>query len=204
MKKFLPLIVVTVFFFGTVGVYAFVSNSNASELNSQQQTIVGLENQKSIAQSTTQSAQVENIETATGFDFARKDEDDKIARDFLKLVFNWSSYEEYNKVREDVMAQYGLNESSSFMKEFLPKIPVINSFDETSTTNIIDANGYNMRYKNFVSYATSISGDKYFYFAVVDVQTSDKNGNDASAQTAFEYSVDANGMMGDLKAYPVG
>lgn len=189
----------------TLVVASFVIMVSVS--NSRTQFLSQLEGKKVQLQNKIDQMSVQNKTTVTkvkaqagGLKSDKVEADDKAVNDLMTYIFNWKSYDEYTKIREDLMTKYYLKSDSSFMTVFMPEL--FNEEIDGKKYNRIDVNGYNVKYNNIKTYVTNAdSSDVYSYFAVVSVTTQSKNEGSKDFSLALEYKMTKDSKIYDLVGY---
>lgn len=202
MKKYIPIIA-SIALVAIVGcVYFFNVNKWDASLIDQKDLIDEYKNAISVQQQSVQDQQEGAIESVSGIDFSRVEKDNKTAETFLKTIMTWSSYEEYEAIRQKMINDYNLPKDGTFMTVFLPEIANKTSKDGKNY-NKIDNNGLNMAYESMDSYVTKITSDTYSYFTVVTWSSSDNDGNEATSKAVFTYSIDSENGIAELEGYTI-
>ena len=201
LSKWLPVIICGIVMVLGIGASVMISTDRSSQLGEQYQTINGLENRKATLEAAISDDTKDAIHLASGLDSARQAKDDGVAKKLLEQVFTWDSKESYDAARAKVKEQYNLGDDSTFLKTFMPEVKNINTGDHD--VNEIDARGLNMTYSNMQSNVTNINGDRYTYFTLVTVESSDSTGATAEGTSAFVYTVDGSGNLSDLAGYSI-
>ncbi|MDO4595515.1 MAG: hypothetical protein Q4B30_00850 [Coriobacteriaceae bacterium] len=202
MKKWGVLIACGILMVGGFIAAAAVNGNRDEALAAQSAKIAELENKKDVLEAAYSDANEEAIKVASGIDMARVQKDDKAAEKLIERVCTWDSKESYDGMRNGVMKDFGLEETSAFVQVFMPKIT--DATIEGKKINEIDANGLNMEFVRMKSNVIGISGDRYSYLTTVTIQSSDKTGASAEGDSVFMYTVDGKGNLSDLNAYVVG
>lgn len=158
-----------------------------------------LENQIATAQTSLSQQQSAIVSNVTGVDAARVAADNALAEAFIERVTTWSSSDEYNAVRAEIMEKYHLNEGDRFMKIFLPKYPTMvdNAGNEY---NEIDMKSANCHYSGMKPMLSGFVGDKYSYFTIVTA-TGSTGGASASFNFAMTYTIDGLGNFTGIDGY---
>lgn len=202
MKKYIP-IAISITLVAIVGcVYITNVNSWNTSLMDQKFKIEEYENAINVQKQSIQNKQEETINSVSGIDFKRVEEDDKKAETFLSTIMTWDNYKDYENIRKKMINDYQIPEDSSFMQVFLPKIPNKKNKDGKNY-NKIDNNGLNITYDSMKSYVTKITESTYSYFSVVKWSTADSDGNEAESSAVFSYDIDANGGISNLEGYTI-
>lgn len=140
----------------------------------------------------------------TGIDMNRVRTDDGVAEAFLKKIFTWSSAEEYNNIRDDLVNSTFV-QNENFLSTLFPELKIEQDV-EGNDTNIIDDNIYgqlNMKYDSMTSHVTEINGTTYSYFTEVIVTSEVSDGTSRIGNIVVTYSVDKDGNILNLNAYIV-
>lgn len=140
----------------------------------------------------------------TGIDMNRVRTDDGVAEAFLKKIFTWSSAEEYNNIRDDLVNSTFV-QNENFLSTLFPELKIEQDV-EGNDTNIIDDNIYgqlNMKYDSMTSHVAEINGTTYSYFTEVIVTSEVSDGTSRIGNIVVTYSVDKDGNILNLNAYIV-
>lgn len=205
MKKIqtmIPMILGLVFLVIVILVCSFekfrqneVLDGQMAEIHMLEQTVMSLSNEIS-------KQKVDILIDTTGLDVTRISRDKDSVEKLLNLVCTWNSYVEYMHARETVMRRYNLSEDDGFMSTFMPGISEQVS-PNGDRYNRIDYLGLNMTYETVHSMVTRILAPNYYYFAIVTVSSSWKNGGESISKIAMTYGVDADGNLFDIYAIPI-
>ncbi len=201
MKKYLVYIISGILVLIMTVTMVFLLHSNASAIAQKEAEISSLQNKLSAAQ------QAESLKTQTlvanenGLSVDKVNHDKAVLEAFLKDVFTWSSYKEYEATRQKIMTTYNIAENSDFMKIFMPK--VVNRELNGKDYNRIDLNKYNLTYQNMKPYITKISPNEYSYFVEVSIVSSAENEGSATVNAVFEATVATDGTIKNVSAVPV-
>lgn len=201
MKKYLVYIISGILVLIMTIAMVFLLHSNASAIAQKESEISSLQNKLSAAQ------QAESLKTQTlvanenGLSVDKVNHDKAVLEAFLKDVFTWSSYKEYEATRQKIMTTYNIAENSDFMKIFMPK--VVNRELNGKDYNRIDLNKYNLTYQNMKPYITKISPNEYSYFVEVSIVSSAENEGSAAVNAVFEATVATDGTIKNVSAVPV-
>lgn len=197
---------------GAFGFYAW-NTSMQSDIAAKQTELSTIENNIQTKQQAQQTEVKKNTNQALGISDAKKSADDKVAEKFFGTVFNWDSYEEYNKMRQSLISDYGLAEDSQFMQAVAPKVEEIvgyqpkenakTKFDvEEVSTNEIDANNLNVSYGSLKSYLMDIDANGgYEYFGRITLSTVSTTGGTATRTYTVAYTVTSDSQITNLTAY---
>jgi hypothetical protein len=201
MKKYLVYIISGILALIMTITMVFLLHSNANVIAQREAEISSLQNKLSAAQ------QAESLKTQTlvanenGLSVDKVNHDKAVLEAFLKDVFTWSSYKEYEATRQKIMTTYNIAENSDFMKIFMPK--VVNRELNGKDYNRIDLNKYNLTYQNMKPYITKISPNEYSYFVEVSIVSSAENEGSATVNAVFEATVATDGTIKNVSAVPV-
>lgn len=201
MKKYLVYIISGILVLIMTVTMVFLLHGNASAIAQKESEISSLQNKLSAAQ------QAESLKTQTlvanenGLSVDKVNHDKAVLEAFLKDVFTWSSYKEYEATRQKIMTTYNIAENSDFMKIFMPK--VVNRELNGKDYNRIDLNKYNLTYQNMKPYITKISPNEYSYFVEVSIVSSAENEGSATVNAVFEATVATDGTIKNVSAVPV-
>ena len=201
MKKYLVYIISGILVLIMTITVVFLLHGNASAIAQKESEISSLQNKLSAAQ------QAESLKTQTlvanenGLSVDKVNHDKAVLEAFLKDVFTWSSYKEYEATRQKIMTTYNIAENSDFMKIFMPK--VVNRELNGKDYNRIDLNKYNLTYQNMKPYITKISPNEYSYFVEVSIVSSAENEGSATVNAVFEATVATDGTIKNVSAVPV-
>lgn len=201
MKKYLVYIISGILALIMTITMVFLLHSNANVIAQREAEISSLQNKLSAAQ------QAESLKTQTlvanenGLSVDKVNHDKAVLEAFLKDVFTWSSYKEYEATRQKIMTTYNIAENSDFMKIFMPK--VVNRELNGKDYNRIDLNKYNLTYQNMKPYITKIAPNEYSYFVEVSIVSSSENEGSATVNAVFEATVATDGTIKNVSAVPV-
>lgn len=161
-------------------------------MEQQRRQVIDLENQLAVKQAELDTTQHAVIRDLTGLDMDRKAKDDEVARAFISRVTTWNGIDEYKAMRADVIKEYNLNSTSSFLTVFLPGTP---------GAHILSGMEYSCRYDSMDSQVYSINADVYSYFTKVKFVAAGPGGGTATVTVIFMYTVDGDGNIGNMNAY---
>lgn len=187
----------------TFGVTSASNSSHDSTLKSQQDQITSLKSQIDV-QNLERQAKADKINSqVAGLSTERQDGDNAAIQDLMSKATTWATYQEYMNSRKEIQKKYHLDEKSSFMTSFMPKVGNIQDGSGTNY-NEIDTNGLNMRLKAFSSSVTKVAGLKYTYvgLAAIDVENQGNHGT-STTYSVVEYTTNAAHELSDIKAYSV-
>lgn len=207
IKNYLPCILAGVLLLISIIVFLSIKGGYEQEESDIMREIQAV--QTKIDQSGEQKKAVEKEVKmeVSGLDTSRVQTDDKAAKDFFEDILSWSSYEEYQAVRERITNEYDLDDSSTLLVNFFPEIEVVTDPDGNEY-NIIDAmrqsgEPLNLSFVDMSSYVINISGTDYSYFTEVTVSSTANNGGMATGRCIFLYTVSEDGQLSNLHAYTV-
>lgn len=207
IKNYLPCILAGVLLLISIIVFLSIKGGYKQEESDIMREIQAV--QTKIDQSGEQKKAVEKEVKmeVSGLDTSRVQTDDKAAKDFFEDILSWSSYEEYQAVRERITNEYDLDDSSTLLVNFFPEIEVVTDLDGNEY-NIIDAmrqsgEPLNLSFVDMSSYVINISGTDYSYFTEVTVSSTANNGGMATGRCIFLYTVSEDGQLSNLHAYTV-
>lgn len=201
LKQFLPSVFSLLLLMGVISGISMFNLNQSNRLIAQEDLKVELQNkidQLSVEANTT----ITRVKSqATGIDSDRVADDDEAVNTLMKKTFTWKSYDEYNKIRNDLMNDYNIGEDSSFMTVFMPEI--INEVIEGKNYNRIDANGYNVTFNQLKSFVTDVNpvNGVYSYFTIVSVTSKSANGGTSDYELALEYKMDKESQIFEMVAY---
>lgn len=194
-------------FFGIMLVSSFIGSTMYAdiqqEVEEQRQELNNLQNSLKTKSAETKVVKNTVIKSTTGYNAERAATDDEEFRKFMNVVCTWNSYESYNKARNIIISDYGIDENSSFMTQFMPKVG--NIVENGKNYNLIDGGNWNMKFDSMKSYVISISSNIYTYFAIVDVVTTSREakGGEAVSRCVVTYDIDADHKISRISAIPV-
>ena len=199
-KIYIPSIIGSALVVVSFGAMLGVSNSRANSISDLESKKVQLQN-KVDQMSVQNKTKVTKVKAqATGLKSDKVEADNKAVNDLMTYIFNWKSYDEYTKIREDLMTKYYLKSDSSFMTVFMPEL--FNEEIDGKKYNRIDVNGYNIKYNGIKTYVTNLdSSDVYSYFSIVSVTTQSKNEGSKDFSLALEYKMTKDSKIYDLIGY---
>lgn len=200
LQKYMGVVIAACVIIFTVIVSIVITSTQNDTVARLEASVAALQSQIILRQQTVASNEAKSVQSVTGLNKNRTVKDDEIITDLFRQIFTWSSYDEYNTIRENLSKQYGVSLKGSFMTQFMPE--VIDSTDSAGVHyNRIDTFGLNMSYENMESYCTHIRGDVYSYAAFVKISSSDKDGNTGYNRFMVTYDIDVDGMIANLEAF---
>ena len=200
-KKIVGVVICLVILGGSFG-FSQIQRSNAdAKFNSLRSEKAHIENQIKLKELSVKNEVDKVLESVTGLNNEKFNKDKKVAEEFMRKVFTWSSYKEYNEVRNEIMKTHNLKADSGFIKTFMPEI--VNEKMDGKDYNRIDVFGYNMSFETFTPHVVGINGLDYSYFSIVTVSSRDKeHGGEAFMKAVMTYKIDKDGNISDLMALP--
>lgn len=188
--------------FGVGGLHhSNVINHNKTVLTQEKNINVNLENKIAIKKAANKKATQNAGQSITGLDYVRQDKDDKIMNQFFNRILTWKNADEYRQNRDWALKNYTIDKTSQFAQVLLPSVEQTNIGVGDKGNNEIDINKYNMKFLDMKSYVTDIRGSDYTYFAVVRVQTHDKQGAVATGKFAVMYTMNGHDRFYNASAY---
>ena len=182
-----------------------VKNPDAIKLAEQSQQIKMLKdeldkksNQYSDMQSLTKTVDDLNIYTGD------VDENDAIASDFFSHFCTYSDGEQYEKLRNELMNDYGYTKDSTVLNCFLPEQDI--TYDSKGHIQYeVDLTLQNMEFESLESYRIYVDGGVSYYAGIVHLLTEDWSGDSVGnnvygANAYVTYSV-VNDEIQDVEAY---
>ena len=207
-QNFKPLVIFgvigLVFFLGCLFWTSHTRGHNEQILASQKAQIEALENKISVKQAANNRKIKKANQAITGLNYVRKDKDDAIVTKFFQKCTTWNNAQQYRRLREEIMQKYGISEKSSFMTNFMPKLPQENMGIGNNGHNEVDDDNLNLSFDSIHTYVTDIAGSNYSYFGIVTVNSHDKKGATATGTIAVRYTVNGRGKITNLSASNVG
>lgn len=178
-------------------VHSLVS-SNASydaQLAAQNEQITSYQNAITVLKNSQATSDREIVQTATGLDQTRLRADEEAIHDFLNIALTWSTMDEYNQSRQALMTKYRLSEQDSkVMTVFMPPL------NTNTATDMGQLKGRSV-YRNMICRVCNASGDRYDYFVIATAAAVGAGGNMDDYETAWLFSVNADGIMNNVQAY---
>lgn len=206
LKDYLPCVIAGVVVLVMMVAFSSVRNTNRQQISDITSQIQDVQTKIDQASATRTSIEKEVKVEASGLDTARVQTDDKVAKDFFEKILTWSTYEEYEGVRNRLIQEYDLGEST-LLSTFFPEIEIVKDSDgnEYNLMDAMQASGepLNLEFVDMTSHVTKIAGSDYSYFTEVTVSSTAQNGGMATGECVFVYTVDENGTLSNLQAYTV-
>ena len=206
MKDFKVLIICVIVtvcvLLGNMIVNNVVYSRNLSEKSNQIQSLTAqIEKNRVLANQSLNDTKAK----VSGLDMNRVRTDDGIVDAFFKKIFTWSSADEYNAVRDELLQSDMLDTNNSLLTTVFPELKKEQDVDGGSS-NIIDDSIYgqlNMTYDSMTSHVIGIDDTTYFYFTEVTVLSQVDDGISNAGEIVVTYSVNKDGQSSDLNAYTV-
>lgn len=140
-------------------------------------------------------------------DPARRAEDDRIVMDMVSHATTWSSRQEYEESRQELLRHYdwlNMNTNAEFLSSFFP--PGDDLYIKLDGVVVGDtlADGRNITFESMVTYLLGEDPDATrHYLAEAVVQSSGQVGGTAQARVAVTYDTHSDGSVWNLKCYSV-
>lgn len=142
------------------------------------------------------------LQVITGRDLSRQADDDLKVENMLRVATTWSNATEYIAARDTLKRAWGFTEDSTFLTVFMPG-EAQGAYRTDAEGNLHFAfPGANSRLSGFESTLTSVVGEDWSYFALITTTTSSKEGGRQTSWTAVTYTVDGEGNLVDVMAWP--
>lgn len=164
--------------------------------------IATLQNQVDVAKVSESTATKQLILSETGYDAERVNADSASAEAFMRKVFDWSTNAEYVGLREDLMKEYNLDETSNFMTVFMPE-PYVNVSQDGTEYPQIDILGLNANYDSMEIQVRNIANGTYSYFAKVHWYAKASDGTTESTESMFLFDTNDEHELLNLEAYNI-
>lgn len=181
-----------------VGFGRSLVSSNASysaQLTAQNEQITLYQNAITVLKNSQATSDREIVQAATGLDQARLRADEEAINDFLNIALTWSTIDEYNQSRQALMTKYHLGEyDSKVLTVFMPPL------NTNTATDMGQLKGRSV-YRNMLCRVYNASGDQYDYFVLATAAAVGAGGNTDDYETAWLFSVNADGIMNNVQAY---
>lgn len=142
------------------------------------------------------------VRAVTRADPARKQAHDRRAEDLMRTVTTWSNGAEYDQARTSVKDRFGLAEDSPLLSTLLPE-QSCNTTGEGERICEVDAANTSSRFADLDSKLVSLDGDRYSYFAMVEITTeSNSTGVNGTTTIPMTYTVSGDNKISDVEAHP--
>lgn len=202
LSRWLFVVLAAVVLIGALLTWSAPQASRAAELADRHAQLTELATQKAALEQEGVAQREEFLLQATGQDMRRQEADDQVATELMRVAATWSDGPEYIEARERVMRISGLTEDSRFMQVFMP--------GEAQGAFRTDSEGVlhfaypdvNARLSGFEATLTGVDGDDWSYFALVHTTTTNPIGGTNTVWTAVTYTVDGDGEISEVMAYP--
>lgn len=179
-----------------------IKSGYEKDIKSQTDTINDLTNKISVQEATVANGKSEVAKLTTGIDVVRKQRDDDVVTELIKIATNWSSYAEYEQARTKISTDYVdavSGKDNYFLGIFLGSVST--KTDKNGTVyNEIDSNKIVSNFSKLSTMVVSTDANKYSYFGVVTVNVTE-NGATKSTNFIISYSVDNEGNILSINAY---
>lgn len=140
----------------------------------------------------------------TGISAARSMADESAIENFLSRVVTWENYDEYMKMRQEVMADYAIGAESEFAQLLLPDIKEYPMYSDGSgpMINLIDHNGWNMSFRDMSAYVTHVDDnfDVISYFVILTIESKVDNKVSDTTEIAVLCNVNSDGVISNISA----
>lgn len=180
-------------FLAVVGTWMYTSGikgDHADRLSANQETIASLKNQADVKNLAAQNKTVVLNSELSGANDKQKADDDAAFKRLMGSATTWTSYKEYMDARAKIKTTYHMSENDQFLKTFMPSFKAITD-RSGKNYNLIDTNGYNVRFEGMTSTLTNVKPNSYQYFAVVTVSSQASKTNDrAETHDVVTYTTD--------------
>ena len=201
LQRYLMVILAVIVLIVSILFSVSVRNGQKSDLAAQASEISQLENQIDVLKRSAHNIEQKAVQQAVGLDDSRISRDEELINEFMSSVMSWSSWDEYEGVRNRLKETYGLTDDSDVLTVFMPSVPNEVSNDGKTNYNRIDTYGIHMSYDSSSIYNTNIKGTDYSYAVFADWHTSDKNGSVGRSSTIFTLTINHEGVIRDLHAF---
>lgn len=140
---------------------------------------------------------------ATGVNQERQESDKLLAKALFETATTWKSGEGYIEARDALKDRYGFTDDSKFMQVFMPGQDQGAYRIAPSGKVYFTDDNLNSRMTSFQPTLVGMDGGDWHYFGLITIDVTSGNGGSASAYIAARYTIDANGVISDVMAYPV-
>lgn len=195
MKRFIPCMVGVGVLLICIAIMGVTKTNCNTKLANAKDKVADLQNQLDVKRVEQESDTVQLKKETTGLDSARVSEDDKAFEEVIKPVFTWSTGDEYDAARNQMISRLG--KDSDFVKTVMPK----QKTSKDGKYKWVDVNEANCKFEDMSSYVTKVDGTNYSYLAFITYSVNDSSGNEAKNQCVITYTMDANKTISDIKGY---
>lgn len=176
--------------------------AKASELRNQEAMIEELQAMQSAEQLDVASVANETLAGANGMSVERQQRDANAGQAIVAQATNWDSDNSYIEARDGLIEQFGFSNEDPFLTVFMPG-PDQGAYRVAPSGEVYFAYpGLNSRLSDFQWTLTNVDGQNWNYFAVATISVTHPNAGVASNAIAVTFSVDADGNVVDIMAYP--
>ena len=142
----------------------------------------------------------EVVKKTTGFDAERVDNDTDIIRQLASLMFTWHNSEQYDDIRDKLINEYKVNESSYLLSTLFPPQSELEIFEPVYDDGMsyVDRHKMNAEYEDINVRVSNINADIYSYIVFVHWTSTGKNGGEGDAYTALTLDMNSNGDISNL------
>lgn len=188
--------------FVAVGIsYAVVTNTQHTQVVTQEQEISELDAQMKTELATARADEQAVVDGALGTNAQRITADTELIRQFLKTAATWKSGEEYTAARESLKRKYKLDEGSQFMKVYFQE-PVFNTDSSGNKFYVVDTEGLNSNLSSVDVKALGVAGTEYKYMVLADIGSASNDGKASATKTSVIYlTLDGEGVMTDVSGF---
>ncbi|MGY4541215.1 hypothetical protein ACVWY0_001124 [Arthrobacter sp. UYNi723] len=188
--------------FVAVGIsYAVVTNTQHTQVVTQEQEISELDAQMKTELATARADQQAVVDSALGTNAQRITADTELIRQFVKTAVTWKSGEEYTAARASLKRKYKLDEGSQFMKVYFQE-PVFNTDTSGNKFYVVDTEGLNSNLSSVDVKALGVAGTAYKYMVLADIGSSSNDGKASATTTSVIYlTLDGEGRMTDVSGF---
>lgn len=202
LSKYLFAILSMLLLGGMVLSWSSTAQARQSEVDEINTKITALQTELAAEQAKASEVRQKVLQDLTGYDMRRQDRDMAAAKDMVATATTWSNGNQYIEAREKVIRVWKLDENSQFMVRFLPGEKQ-GAFRRDGDGTLHFAYPHvNSSLVSMESTLTEVSGDKWTYFALIETTSKSGAGATAKAWTAMTYTVDGDGAITDVAAYP--
>ncbi|MET3172846.1 UNVERIFIED_ORG: hypothetical protein ABIB52_000674 [Arthrobacter sp. UYCu721] len=188
--------------FVAVGIsYAVVTNTQHTQVVTQEQEISELDAQMKTELATARADQQAVVDSALGTNAQRITADTELIRQFVKTAVTWKSGEEYTAARDSLKRKYKLDEDSQFMKVYFQE-PVFNTDTSGNRFYVVDTEGLNSNLSSVDVKALGVAGTAYRYMVLADIGSASNDGKASATKTSVIYlTLDGEGQMADVSGF---
>lgn len=195
VKRIVAIIICVCAAIACLGSYISYRNSVA-ESESLARQLADVENQIAAKEARNSEIRTEVLAGIGGIDERRLNEDAKLVDEIFSVAFTWSSYEEYNNMRETLVSEYGFDEDGQFLTDVFGYIGVS---DVDPDYNYIDAHELAIEYSSSNLYCIGVSTMQYHYFGEIKWRVlSVHSGGSVSMTYGFTLTTNEDGTIADL------